>query len=250
MRHKKIQFIFFLFIIGTVANLKSQSIEEKLGNAYLFNHENYIYIYNLENERIFNIRKYDMDLKLMATYSKTLPKNVASSIKIDLFFVSRGDSTINAYFQLSKEKMLPSNYARKGTRVELDYNLKELISEETSSDSPLLPLTLHSEDEFGLNHYRPIEGDILGNNVKTKYSIPNIGHTTQLSKYKDGHSLLFGNYKEGADKKNYKGFFILNYEKDSIVTSMKKYPFFSFNSDPKKDTSFLIEFYTDMAKMN
>ena len=219
MRTISILITCFLFNV-----LSGQTIQGKLSKANMFQFNNFIYVYNVD-EKLFSIEKYDYSLTLKGNYSRTLEKEVYVYDGFPLFNVTYSDSGINVFIQISKEKTLAmKNYDREVVELKLNENLKEIGYKKSMKSygitnsqmrMPMFPNRYSSGGEY--------VKDYIDSKSPEYQELAYFGPNANISTMKPGTSFILANYKSNEKDEKYKGLCILKREGDK-TTSIKTYP--------------------------
>jgi hypothetical protein len=219
--------------------IKSQTIEEKRENAAYFKNGDFIYIYNMQNNKTINIIKYDLGLKVVKSFTKNYEKKVCKSDGNNLYSITLFDSTINIKVQFAKWKHSC------GLNTILDFNLNELKTDEWAEPYQVTGWKYIWGEVPATSSYNPINESVYEKDVKNKLAISEVGPLLSFYNDRDSSSFQVANYGVTNGKKKYAGFYLLKYmNKNDKVAYLNKYPFFDFK-EAQDDYGTYMEFYPD-----
>lgn len=250
-----------LILLAHFSYLSAQTVEDKLEGARMSQIGKYLYVYNVQDRKQVNVKKYDLNLALIASYTKKLEKksaeiNMPMSPARELWTIDFGEGGMEMNVQTTKEKkvmlsMSAAQYPRERYVIHLDYDLKEVSFEEATSNETL-PL-LSMDAYVGNSIDRPITdgGD---------YPLDKSAEETMMSQngiYEKGPNvsakagpaiITAANYKESSEEKKYRGFYLMKTEGNNTPL-VKKYNYFEFKDLAKQDELYM-EFYPELVKVN
>lgn len=225
----------------------SQSITGDLKNAVFRSCNGYFYIYNLESNKIFHIRKYNKEFDLVASYDKKLEDKVYDGS----YAVKFQESEIFIKFQTGKFKMGLRPKPVPGFKLIISYDLKEIESEKLESIGGMVYLESHYtqynsvQEENGTNSFN---NDDFEKEVLKKHDIKEIGPLVSMQNDNKTQTFQIANYNDVEGKYKYNGFYVLT-EAGNKAIKFKKYAFLDFEELNKEKSTFM-QFYPNLVKNN
>lgn len=240
------QLLFGIFILVNLT-INSQVVTGELEEPIFHAYKDNIYTFNLEDKKVFHIRKYDLNLNLLSSYDKKMEKSISGN-----WAVSFSEKDIVANFAYNKIKISFKQKPVPGCNLSLDFDLKEMssqVTEDLGYFKPNYVLYNQSNVRRPKTSYNSFNEENYEKEVKQKNNIKQIGPMLSLQNTNNNkQTFQIANFKDEVSERFYNGFFVLTEEEGKAV-QFKKFEFLNFENIKKEQNTFM-EFYPYLVKDN
>ena len=226
---------------------KGQIVNGDLKQPIFQIYKDNIYVFNIENDKVFHIRKYNKNLDLLKSFDKKLEESCEGGYA--LYFQ---ENEIYTCFQNDRPKMGFKPKPRPGFEMNLSYDLTEMKSENLA-DVGAIKYTVNMYGQASArdikSSYNSFNSEDFEKEVKQKYSIKEIGPMLSVQNTNNKkQTFQVTNYKDDASERFYNGFYVLT-EEGGKATQFKKFEFLGFENVSKEKNCFM-EFYPNLVRDN